>query len=80
MPFIKQDGRDVLDPFIDALNTKIQEQGHVAYAVYRLVKREHRYTAISRARAILHDVLDILDQEYLHYEHNKREENGAIYD
>ena len=80
MPFIKWYDRLRYDEKIEELLHSLLNgtQGDVAYVVYRLVKRENRYTALSKARAVLRDVLDILDEEYLAYEHKMRNENGDI--
>ena len=78
MPYIAQDKRTILDPHISELSAGIADHGQLAYTLYRLVLPSKRYEHYSRARAVLTDVYDVITEEFLAYEANKRLENGDI--
>ena len=78
MPYIKQEIRNKLDPYIHSLASVIVAPGELAYVVDRLVLPVGTYAAYSAARAVLKDVYDVITEEFLSYERKKRGENGDI--
>ena len=78
MPYIKQQMRDKLDPYIHSLASVIASRGELAYTIYKLVLQVRGYTEYSAARAVLTDVLDVITIDFMEYERKKRDENGDI--
>jgi hypothetical protein len=78
MPWIPQADRPKLDDYIAPLATTIQNQGELAYAIYRIILPHRTYRTMSGARAVLADLYDIITEELLEYEAAKRKENGGI--
>ena len=61
MPYIHQDVRDCLDPFINELQAELGDhEGDLNYAITRLVtayfKKEPRYQTIARITGVLDNV------------------------
>ena len=78
MPYITSVERNRLNPAITALREVVKSQGDLAYAIYCLVLPSKRYQCSSAGRAVLKDVYDILTEELLDYERQKRHDNGGI--
>ena len=78
MPYITLYQRARLDPDINTLLSTIENRGELAYSIYRLVMKGKRYENFSAARAALKDVYDMLTEEYIEYEKQKRTDNGGI--
>jgi len=84
MPYIDQDERDVLDPFIEKLHTKITGGGQMNYAITRLLfswyKQNPCYFSICKVMGTLLCVaLEFYRRVAVRYENQKRDENGEVY-
>jgi hypothetical protein len=78
MPWIPKEDRPKLDEFIAPLMGTIEHQGDLAYTIYRLVLPHRSYRTMSGARAVLRDLYDIITEELLLYEAQKKKDNGPI--
>ena len=78
MPYITPDRRPGLTELAQHARLAAQTQGELAYLIYRLVLPVKGYATLSQARAVLRDVLDILNEDYLDYEEDMKKRNGDI--
>lgn len=83
MPYIKQERRVALDPYIEALSNKISSRGELNYAMTALILSEVRGISYEELASLIGDIesmkMEFARRMLFPYEENKRKENGDVY-